>query len=882
MNLLSQTNPLLLTNMSNEFNINDMKDNVDYQYALKDLGSSNEIPKAFLNKPRMVKEIHSVGGFRIPEESLKKRIEPSSYMPLLGQSANAGGFSSNLNADGYNMGASNANLWVEDNHNIDYLAKHSGDASLSENLISVFEQEVQKLKKEAQSRFSGSSFANPGYSENQQNEIQEDKTYTEYLAFNPSRVQAIKHVTTNFKPEYLTLEEIQRQREEHLKILLKTENEFYEKKKFADRNIDSFNTMNLNMNSDKFGTGIPNSSQMNSSAFNMQEVNALINHEEQHFNKSIRSKPQRGRTANKLIKYNDTYDRCLSKGESKYIKKFMNYLLKKKYKEANDQDFNDKEDWNTTRVRSLNRKSVNLSKDGPGRLDTGHLDKKDYSLYYLSIESDSPRSLSLKSGSSRTYSGQKINRKKIRAQQLSETHPVQYGSSHKSTRYIDSNEMSKANYNKSNTNFNSTVKSSSKAFSSSLAFAKMIFNLLDVGRVGTIKITELEKTMNLDHKIMVDLGFENQEEFMKELRKFQTAVEGEVNEDEFCGFLLSKSQHCEEYLYSYMQGNLQGSAFVNQTTSKIPVQIQEYSENLDSRQGSMLRTNKSFNGLASQTLSKYNTSKSAQYMMNLKRQIVNDKLKISYNDYKEFVKGYKARKELNVTIPNAPSFYDKKGKREKKMQEIIDERKKQEDEVLGYRFKPNELKREIFISQLGNIIEAEKAKRSMRQEKIKQKIVQEMRPFSFYDTDEKKYKEKLLKECCPPEFLPFKANPIPWTSQVNLYEDIITKQEKDREARIEERARQNLQIAKLPPRMELHDKKKKLQEDEIKNLEKNTTKSTIRSKSTSKVARVPDFAKEHENFIKEMEKKKSIAKPTEPKPFTFHEPKVFLFINIIL
>ena len=90
----------------------------------------------------------------------------------------------------------------------------------------------------------------------------------------------------------------------------------------------------------------------------------------------------------------------------------------------------------------------------------------------------------------------------------------------------------------------------------------------------------------------------------------------------------------------------------------------------------------------------------------------------------------------------------------------------------------------------------------------------------------------------------------------------------------EERARQNLQSAKLPPRMEMHERKKKLQDDELKTMEKNITKSSIRSKSTSKVAKVPNFNKEYENFMKEMDRKKSIAKPTQPIPFTFHEPKV--------
>ena len=36
---------------------------------------------------------------------------------------------------------------------------------------------------------------------------------------------------------------------------------------------------------------------------------------------------------------------------------------------------------------------------------------------------------------------------------------------------------------------------------------------------------------------------------------------------------------------------------------------------------------------------------------------------------------------------------------------------------------------------------------------------------------------------------------------------------------------------------------------------------------------MPQFSKIHEELIKNLEKKKSNAKPTEPKPFSFHEPK---------
>ena len=51
----------------------------------------------------------------------------------------------------------------------------------------------------------------------------------------------------------------------------------------------------------------------------------------------------------------------------------------------------------------------------------------------------------------------------------------------------------------------------------------------------------------------------------------------------------------------------------------------------------------------------------------------------------------------------------------------------------------NKLKEGIWGNQMENIIAREKRERMARQEKIKERIVAEMRPFSFYDEDERKY-----------------------------------------------------------------------------------------------------------------------------------------------
>ena len=209
-------------------------------------------------------------------------------------------------------------------------------------------------------------------------------------------------------------------------------------------------------------------------------------------------------------------------------------------------------------------------------------------------------------------------------------------------------------------------------------------------------------------------------------------------------------------------------------------------------------------------------------------------LKISYRGYTDFVNRYQVSKksELNFTIPKPFPFMKKDylQKKLKKIEEILEQRKKKEDKILGYRFKANDLKREIFISQFENIIKEEKIKRKNRTEKIKEKIIQEMKPFSFYEADEKRYIEKTTKMLQAPQFTPFKANPIPWKSQVNLYKEIIKKSSEKRKVRCEKRAKETFNNSKLPPRMEMYEKKKK-EDEELQKLKEKSMKKVRRCQS---------------------------------------------------
>ncbi len=311
-------------------------------------------------------------------------------------------------------------------------------------------------------------------------------------------------------------------------------------------------------------------------------------------------------------------------------------------------------------------------------------------------------------------------------------------------------------------------------------------------------------------------------------------------EHEMIGFFLSHDEMGEEYLINYQNddnNNFQeenGYDF-NNYEDYVDYNNVNHMEFLDGK-----NTHERLNKLKSSVCYSNEYSKTREFNTNLTSDFRNkikteNNVKVTYKDYIDFTKKYKSKKQLNFTIPKPFDFANRNDHAKKlhKIECILEDRRKKEEEFLNYRFRPNDLKREMFISSLGNIIEAEKAKRKYRTEKLKEKIIQDMKPFSFYEQDEAKYKERINSESKPPEFIPFKANAIPWKSQITMLEDIVKRDELQRKMRIEERARQTYQSAKLPPRMEMHEKKKKMQEQELKVLTE--SKATRRTKSSFKV-----------------------------------------------
>merc|ERR1711957_720590 len=65
-------------------------------------------------------------------------------------------------------------------------------------------------------------------------QIHEDKVKNDYLSASEGRMQMLKHVTTQNKAEYLSLEELTKLKDEHSKNLLDIENKYYQYKQKGD------------------------------------------------------------------------------------------------------------------------------------------------------------------------------------------------------------------------------------------------------------------------------------------------------------------------------------------------------------------------------------------------------------------------------------------------------------------------------------------------------------------------------------------------------------------------------------------------------------------------------------------------------------------------
>ena len=662
------------------------------------------------------------------------------------------------------------------------------------------------------------------------------------------KLKTMKNTTD--KPIYMTEDEIRKEKERLFGEEEKNNEMYLERKRREKQTIDRFIELNdnkidindilTNTNTNALSKGFNYEKSIHKSKLSGKPSSTLLHNKQQNKIK------RKGYMNHKPIDIND----------EKFIKKYAKYLLLKKIKDDITGDNEDEYE-------------------------------REYAKFIFTANSDdSPRSLSIDNGTQFKKKLQRVVKSSI------------------------NNDISSIG--------NSEMINVQNSYSF-IAFIKMIYAMLDKDKKGLIHKEDVLKGMFLDEKIIQDLGFESNEQFITLLDNYEPQNKSDMNmlnEYDFVMFLLSQCDFKDDiqfYLNNIKEGNADGNGacankkskkkkhkkhkYANASASDSEFELSDVEPNEDlpgmrthvydflscgtdkdklDKLNELLHNTMDYNSRSKQPF-KASITKPKKTKIKMK----NDKIKISYQEYLTFLRRFHTKDQINFTIPEPFNFLknDYQQKKIMKMKEILEERVNIEEHYRNHQFHAIKLKEGIWGNRMQNIIEYERQQRQMRQDKLKEKIVAEMKPFSFYDADERKYRERLQQECQPPIFPPFRANAIKWLSQVNIYEDMITRQKKEREERVKERMEKTMKASKLPPRMQMHENQRKLKEEEDKLYNKNKKRNKTQT-YRFKANEVPDFAKLQNQFETKLENMKKEAKLEQmkkgvgsAKPFTFHEPK---------
>ena len=903
-------------NMSNEYRSKQLYDPINYQVDLRgDKEELSEIPLRFMYKDRKIKEVDSFGSYRFNADKLKKRTNPTEEYrkqleeqlrlkkQILSEYEMNGGHLSQEQIKSFKKNASlrknNSAFNIYDVNDLEDINERAENVeyyqnlSANENLIKVLDCQLNLLRKQSHNQFKtlskSSDFKNKSefykaqryenmLNTDEEDGLQEPKVQSQFLAVNDNRVQHLKHVITQQKPEYIPLEELEKIKQEHEKELLDIEDEYYGRKKIS-----------------------------------LEELNRR-RHEKQ---KLLRNK----QLYNMIKRPGYNNDNPLEKHDYEFINKYNNYLMNK---QKGYDKLGYEEEWNATRVKSLNANGIIDRNDGL----PGYLDQDDYRLYYYDIndvqELNFERPLKVHKHTGRENTLKRTFRNEP-------GYETTKGKFYRTISAPDINKISTNNNNNmynNNNNFNTInesiynkdfVNNGDGMFANKTInlennqneqFMKLIFGMLTKNEKGEVPKNKIISEMKLDENAIIEMGFKSKNDFENKLSNFPSKDPKYMTEEEFYSFILQKKETPQSnsspvalnenklYHINYPPESrtieVDRQQIQNNNDEILPGMSTSYFDFLKNPStgarlrhiNKTLKKSKRSQSALDNSATKYKLHKSSILRKNrLNRTFDNDDIdnNMNYSNTNNYasnehfnINNYHRKSDLNFTIPKPFEFLkeDYHGKKLLKMKEILEERRKNENDIFKHNFHANPLNKRMFNRKgdLRNIIEREKSARQRRIEQKKMEIIAGMRPFSFYDNDLKSFVERKNQECIPPKFVPFKANPIQYKSQVNVYEGKNKYSKEARQERIHKRALSMFNAASLPPRMEMHEKQKKLQEKEKLIIEKQK-KEIDKNKRVFKAKQAPNFNILHEKFINILEKKKRSACPTIPKPFTFHEPK---------
>ena len=928
-------------NLSTKFIKNDLGDPINYRTYIHNVDNSqniSDIPNRYKNKDRALKERSSINSFRIYENNLKKRTNPSDIYDQEIQRKIEEEKERQLDASRKPYIQPS---WVVSNPN----------NSQKENLLNVLESQVNLLKEETEAnlKLNSSHISNGAKTTQDNNEfssLNEPHVDTHFFNSDNGVIQAFKHVKTQNKPEYMSIEQISQMREANAKKLIELEKEY---KIAKDREkLQKFREEQEKMNK-----------KFNYKPEVLEEIQEILKRENElfHFDKKKKKRPKSTKSVNienkKVVKN-------INKSQEKYVKKFATYqVLKKMNKLENEKERMNHKPWNYTKIESKNSLGIVERDDNL----PGCLGKVDLSLYYYDITDEKnkvPEKFKAPhwEGVTRTDLLKNINSIKENKEDNGEIQ----------------NEIKEENTNENKNEFNENEKDKEKKEINEVEvladnITKDIFDYFNQEYIfGLVTKSQIATEFNFEPNELTQLKFTSKNDFVKILENFHTDLYNRMNYEELKKCLLSKINENQNQVNSNNlsenkiktniinvsnkvneSGNILNSIKdinnneyiqninqilnneINNTINKNDIKNENKIQNIDNENNK--ESNEEENEEEEEISHKVeeNEDDNEDYLpvYNTKNIIIkydstnqrleetnkllyklqgpppestdieedsleikidldvdkDDPKEVNYYDYKKVLNKYQDKNSINFTIPKPFTFQEdtkSKIKGAKKLQKFLISRKENEDKIINDKFRANDLKTEMFIGNINNLMEADKNAKRKRIEKGMKKLQEQMRPFSFVPEDEAKQKIKMEKqkiyETTKEHFDQFKANPIKHTSRGGLNAEEIAKREiKKRSERIKKHAEKIWEQSKLPPRMEMHQKIKFYKEECLKKEEKKKQKNEEKEKKKKKNLDPPKWDQVHKREEKKLKKKKKIndkikeERATKIKEFHLHD-----------
>ena len=912
-------------NLSTKFVNNELGDPINYKTYLHNVDKSEnipEIPTRYQNKSRTIKERDSINSFRIYNTNLKKHTNPSDKYKEEIEKINEIERQKKLNQ---------SKPYIQPTWAISDPQK-----SGKENLLNALESQVNLLKEETENnlRLNSSHMSNGAkQNNNERNKFELNEPHVDTHFFNNDNgvVQVFKHVRTMMKPEYMNLETLAKMREENSKKLVELEKEY---KIAKDREkLEKFNEEQSKLNK-----------KFNYKPEVLEELKEILKKENElfHFDKKNKKRPKSSK--NKISinnNQNQSAEKNINKSQEKFIRKFAKYKLEKKMNnlEEEKEKINNKP-WNYTKIESKNiHGTVDRNDDLPG-----HFGKTDLSLYYYDIQENKneiPEKFKAPHWTSVTRTdllnkkydptveikqeggvikndGNNILENKEIIDPLKEEEKMKEIADNLTKDIFDyfNQEFIFGLVTKSQiaTEFNfepddliNLKFESKKEFLDILnEFQTDLYNRMNYEELKRCLLSKLKengkpeeiKTINIkkseqdktQNKIKTSNIIKENQQLNDEKNNNINIIEEKYdineNQKENINDIIKEEDNIEENESSpEIEENIEISD-EDDNSDYLPVyNTKNILIQYDKTEKRLQETNKLLHQLKAQSST---TDDIEQDSLEIKIDLNLDKenpKEVTYYDFKKVLNKYSDKKNIDFTIPQ-PFEFQKDSKSRingaNRLKKFLEERKEIEDNMLKNQFKANDLKTEMFIGNINNLMEADKNAKKKRVEMGMKKLQEQMCPFSFVKEDEEIQKRKMEKqkiyETTKEKIKPFKANSIKPSSRGGLNAEEIAKRENEERAkRIKINAEKIKAESKMPPGMEAHEKNQKLKRKKLEAEERKRQKKEKRERNAKKCLDPPNWDKVHGFEDKKLEKQKIKNKKikeqraTKIKEFNLHE-----------